>query len=164
MITNVSLTTPRVKSTSNVSPSFGLARLNEKGINAVDKFGYQKNSFLDSRMFEQQGLFSKSALTKKLANGSDFAALCTKYGCTNNAKTNAQFIKTQILSGKSKKAINNVEQEQRQAGLVSLFKANYDNPRLTVKETKALLEEVKDAIGDEEYVKFTGLLDVGADN
>lgn len=163
MITKISCSTFASKGIAKNAPSFGLARLNAHGKNAADKFNYAQNEFNDPRMFKKQGMFVKSALANQIQKGADFLTLCKEYGCTNNGKANAEFIKSQILTGKSDKAIQSLHEEARTEGLITLFKSNYDNPNLSLKETKKLLEIVKKEIGDEDYVKYTGLLQVGAD-
>lgn len=159
MITNVS--TPMVsKNLSN--PSFGLAKLNTLGRTTADSFGYQNNQFLNSDMFKKQGIFQKSQLTQALAEDADFVQLCTTYGCSNNAKTNAEFIQNQILSSKSDSAMKKVDSEELNEGLLKLYWHNYDNPQLSLKSTKELLEKAKSAIAPEEYVKNVGLLQAGS--
>ena len=149
-----------VKST----PAFGLAKLNEKGREIADTFGYRNNSFLNENLFKRQGFLErKSALTTELNNGADFQTLCTDYGCTHNGKANAEFIRTQILSPKSAAALKGLSDDSRNAGFKSLFENNYDNPELTKKETDALLGLISESIEPTQYAQYAGLIKVGAD-
>ena len=165
MITKISLSPISVKHlAASSTPAFGFAKLNETGRRTSDEFGYQNNSFLNENMFKRQSFFQgKTALTTELNNGADFVTLCTDYGCSKNGKANAEFIRTQILSSRSAVSINALSEDTRNQGLRTLFENNYDNPELTKKETDALLELVKPSIGETEYVKYAGLIKVGAD-
>ena len=159
-VSPISVKNLSVKST----PAFGFAKLNETGRATADSFGYQNNSFLNENLFKRQGIFErKSALTTELNNGADFQTLCTDYGCSKNGKANAEFIRTQILSPKSAAALKGLSEDSRNAGLRLLFENNYDNPELSKKETDDLLELVKPSIENTEYVKYAGLIKVGAD-
>lgn len=161
MITRVSLPiTPKAIS-MNSTPSFGLAKLNDLGRSTADSFGYQNNQFIDSRMFKKQNIFQKSMLGEKIAEGRNFTDLCRTYGCTDNSKTNSEFIENQILSSKGKSVLKKVEAEERKQGLLELYNSNYDNPDLSLKQTRALLEKVRESITDEDYVRFIGILDAG---
>lgn len=148
---------------TNSTPAFGFAKLNETGRTTADTFGYESHDFLNEKLFKRQGLLSKSALAVELNNGANFAEVCIDYGCSKNGKSNAEFIRTQILSGKSNSVISKLDDTERFEGLKSLFFANYDNPELTKKETDDLLEIVKESIENTEYVKLAGLIKVGAD-
>ena len=146
------------------TPAFGFAKLNDTGRQIADSFGYTQHSYLNENLFKRQGLFEKkSALTTELNNGADFQTLCTVYGCSNNGKANAEFIRTQILSSKSASALKGLSADSRNAGLKSLFENNYDNPELTKKETDALLELISKSIEATEYAQYAGLIKVGAD-
>ncbi|MCD7779596.1 MAG: hypothetical protein LUH05_02860 [Candidatus Gastranaerophilales bacterium] len=162
MITKISSSMAVQNVQSNSSPSFGMARLNTLGRATADTFGYKENQFLDGNMFKKQGIFTKPCLTEKLEAGEDFVTICNDYGCTKNPKTNAEFIKAQILSGKSDKAIKSaVKSKDIAGGLVNLYVANYDNPELSTGSTKALLDLIKNTMKPEEYVQQIGLLEVG---
>ena len=143
------------------TPSFGFARLNEYGRTTADSFNYTHNTFLHQDMFRRQGIFRKSAIEKELDN-LDFDEICTKYGCTENGAENAAFIKSQILSKKGQKAYEFlVTKEERDRGLRALYSANYDNPDLTLNDTKELLELAKTSMDNDEYIKNVGLLEAG---
>ena len=144
-------------------PSFGFAKLNEMGRSTADSFGYSQNEFLNENLFKRQGFFSKPAIVRELNAGSDFGTICKDYGCTKNGKSNAEFIRTQILSKKSQPTINSLEPETRSEALISLFKANYDNPELSILETDSLLDMIKDDIENTEYAQYAGLIKIGAD-
>ena len=159
MITNVSMSS--VSRKVSLTPSFGLAKLNDLGRTTADSFGYQNNRFLKADMFRKQSFFQKSQLTRELDDGNSFVQLCTIYGCTNNAKTNAEFIENQILSSKSDAAIKKLDSDEQYEALLKLYMHNYDNPELSLKSTKSLLERVKASISPEEYVKHVGILQAG---
>lgn len=166
MITNISPSVQNVKSINNTTkstPSFGFARLNSLGRESADTFGYQNNSFLNSDMFRKQGLFRRSTLSTMLSKGENFKDLCSAYGCSKNAKTNAEFITTQILSGKSREAIQKLPKEDVEEGLTNLYFSNYDNPELNLKQTKDLLNFVKEYITPEDFIKHAGILAEGAE-
>lgn len=164
MIMKVSCSPMSVKGISvNSTPAFGFAKLNETGRATADSFGYQNNDFLNENLFKRQRFFEKSALTTELNNGADFATICHDYGCTKNGKANAEFIRTQILSNKSNAALTSLSEDARNSGFKTLFEFNYDNPELTKRETDALLELIKPSIDGTEYVKYAGLIKVGAD-
>ena len=165
MITRISLSPMNSSSIHSVksSPAFGLAKLNEKGREIADSFGYTTNDYLNETLFKKQGLFCKPALVQELNNGSDFATLCSDYGCSKNCKANAEFIRTQVLSKKSQATINSLASDVRSSALISLFKANYDNPELSVKETDDLLDMIKDDIQNTEYAQYAGLIKIGTD-
>ncbi len=164
MITRISAPVAYTKSIqANSTPAFGFAKLNETGRATADTFGYENHEFLNENLFKRQGFFAKSALAFELSNGADFMTLCKDYGCTKNGKSNAEFIRTQILFKKSNFAIARVDEDERTNALKTLLFANYDNPELTKKETDDLLEIVKESIDNTEYVKMAGLIKVGAD-
>lgn len=146
-------------------PSFGMARLNDLGRESADSFGYTQNEFLNADMFKKNGLFKKeSLLSKELRKtGTTFQAVCEEYGCSNNAKTNAEFIVNQILSPKSSKALSQLSDEDYSNGLMVLYQTNYDNPELSTKHTKELLDMLKDFMQVEDYIKNVGILAEGAD-
>ncbi len=152
-----------IKSVNSYSPAFGMARLNNTGRNAAQNFGMPENDFLNGDLYRRQGLFKKSAMSIELAQGRNFVDLCKEYGCTNIGKANAEFIETQILSGKSDRAIKSVSQGDLQTGFLALYHSNYDNPDLSLKSTKSLLKKIKDYIAPEEYIKNIGLLSEGAE-
>ncbi len=159
MITKVSVSnfSKNVLST----PSFGFAKLNDLGRTTADSFGYQNNQFLNADMFRKQGLFHKSQLAKELERGADFVDICTTYGCSNNSKTNSEFIENQILSSKSDSALKRVNPDSKKEGFMKLYLHNYDNPELSLRTTRILLEKVKDSFSPEEYVKHIGILEAG---
>ncbi len=159
MITKISI--PMVSKNVLSTPSFGFARLNELGRTTADSFGYQENQFLDADMFKKQGFFRRSKLSQELGSGTDFVDICRNYGCTSNAKTNAEFIENQILSSKSEGAIKRLEPDSQREGFLSLYMHNYDNPELSLRSTKMLLEKIKEAMSPEEYIKHTGILEAG---
>ncbi len=159
MITNVTMT--NVSKNLSARPSFGFAKLNDLGRTTADSFGYQKNQFLNADMFRKQGFFHKSQLSKELGSGTDFVDICQNYGCTNNAKTNAEFIENQILSSKSEASIKRLDEDAQREGFLRLYMHNYDNPELSLKSTKMLLEKIKEAMSPEEYIKHTGILEAG---
>ena len=161
----ISLCPSSVKTIAPTStPAFCQARLNDTGRATADSFGYQNNQFLNENLFKPQSFWErKSALTLALNNGADFGTLCEDYGCSKNGKANAEFIRTQILSKKSSTALQSLSEDVRSAGLKKLFENNYDNPELTKKETDALLEVIKPTIDVADYVKYAGLIKVGAD-
>lgn len=164
MITRISAPVAYTKSVQVKStPSFGFAKLNETGRTTADTFGYESHDFLNEKLFKRQGLLSKSALAVELNNGANFAEVCNDYGCSKNGKSNAEFIKTQILSGKSNSVISKLDDTERFDGLKSLFFANYDNPELSKKDTDALLDMIEESLESPEYVKLAGLIKVGAD-
>ena len=159
MITNVSFSDKSIKIKN--TQSFGMARLNQLGRETSDKFEFQRNTFLNGKMYEKQGLFEASLLSKKIENNEDFAKLCKIYGCTKNAKDNADFIKNQVLVQKSFASIKKVEEENLAEGLLALYYSNFDNPELSVKQTRQLLEMASDYMSPEEYIKNVGLLEAG---
>ncbi|MCD7740402.1 MAG: hypothetical protein LUH11_03540 [Candidatus Gastranaerophilales bacterium] len=164
MITKISNYSAAPKISQNNAPSFGFARMNDLGMATADSFGYKRNEFIDGSMFRKQGMFQQSILSRKVKNKENFVDLCRTYGCSQNPKANADFIKNQIVNNKSIKAVSkNVNQEDLKKGLGALYLANYDNPDLSLKMTKALLELAKESMEPEEFVKHSGLLEVGAD-
>lgn len=148
---------------AKTSPSFGLAKLNETGIATADTFGFQRNEFLNNRLFEKQGIFKKPAISDELAAGKTFTDICTDYGCSTMAGANAAFIKTQILPKKGASAIKNVESQDAAKGLQKLYEHNYDNPELSIKDTRELLERVKEFMAPGAYIQNIGLLDAGTE-
>ncbi len=147
------------KSTVN----FGFAKLNETGRKAADSFGLGSNEFLDSSLYKKQGPFRKSALSKELSAGKTFPQICEEYGCTSIGKANAEFISSQILSGKSNKAMHSVPKKDLKSGFLKLYGSNYDNPDLSSKDTLRLLKIIKNYVAPEEYIKNIGLLQEGTD-
>ncbi len=145
------------------SPSFGFAKLNNKGRESAQGFGLPSNNFLNNDLFQKQGLFKKSALESELESGKKFTQICEKYGCGQYGGANASFIESQILSRKGANVIKKIPTDELQKGFLALYSANYDNPQLSRKTTRELLEKIKDFIPSEEYVKNVGLLDCGAD-
>ncbi len=155
---------PKVQKSQNTTPAFGFAKLNERGVHTADSFGWTRNEFMNARLFEKQGFFSKPAILGEISGSKPFPQICIEYGCTNNAKSNADFIKSQILPKKAQRAIiSTVEQPLISEGLSRLYECNYDNPELSLQDTKALLELIKDDMEDTEYVKNIGLFEVGAE-
>lgn len=174
MITSINNVTLPTKQISKQNfPSFGFAKLSEVGRKSSDSFGYQQNEFIDSCMFDKQKGLKMTALSKKISDGGvgptgeKFTEICTTYGCTNNAKSNADFIKNQILSKKAQKdlsrliKIHTLPEAAYGKGLEKLYIHNYDNPDLSYKETKALLEMQKDTMDSADYVKHIGILETG---
>ena len=131
------------------------------GRTTADSFGYQNNHFLNADMFRKQGFFQKSQLSRELAAGTDFVDICTQYGCTNNSKTNAEFIENQVLSSKSDSALKKMDPDKQHDGLLKLYLYNYDNPELSLRATKGLLEKIKGSISHEEYIKHVGIVEAG---
>lgn len=158
MITNISsFNTPKA------NPSFGFAKLNETGARTADTFGFQRNEFLNDRLFEKQGIFRKAAITSELSSGKNFVDICTEYGCSSMAGANAAFIQTQILSKKGNSATRGIDPAVVTQGLMKLYENNYDNPELPLKDTKALLEKVKESMAPGAYIQNIGLLEAGTD-
>ncbi len=145
------------------SPSFGFAKLNDKGRATAEKFGLPSNDFLNNDLFKKQGIFRKSAMESELSSGKTFSQICEEYGCSPQGSSNASFIKTQILSKKGTKAIKKVPADDLKKGFAILYMANYDNPQLSNETTRELLEKIKDYMAPEQYVKHVGLLDCGTD-
>ncbi len=165
MITNVSMPITSKNVSLHSAPSFGFAKLNEVGRASADSFEYRKNDFLNGELFKKQGFFKQSALRKALLDGdSGFSQLCTDYGCTNNPKANADFIVNQILSSKSSTALRNIDENEKTSGLLKLYTYNYDNPQLSLADTKKLLELAKDSMAAEDYIKNVGILQAGTDS
>ena len=145
------------------SPSFGFARLNNKGRETAQVFGLPSNNFLNDDLFQRQGLFKKSALESALESGKKFTQICDEYGCGQLGGANASFIEAQILSRKGANALKRIPADELQKGFLALYTANYDNPQLSKKTTRELLEKIKDYMAPEEYVKNVGLLDCGTE-
>lgn len=163
MISKLSISSPSISLNSQKlsAPSFGFAKLNDIGRATADSFGYQHNEFLDVALFRKQGIFKKSALSSKLSDGEKFSDICKTYGCTNNSKTNAEFINSQILSSKSSSALKKLNSDELKTGLSLLYMSNYDNPELSLNETKALLQMLRESLEPGEYIKHIGLLEAG---
>lgn len=157
MITNVTSFTPKA------SPSFGFAKLNETGAKTAETFGFQRNEFLNDRLFEKQGLFKKAAISRELSAGKDFVDICSEYGCSSMAGANAAFIQNQILSRKGNAATRGIDKATVTQGLMKLYENNYDNPELSLNDTKALLEKIKESMAPGAYIQNIGLLNAGAD-
>lgn len=145
------------------SPSFGFAKLNELGRESADSFEMQENTFLDPSMFKKASFFASGpAILGKLKNGENFTDICRDYGCSKNAKTNAEFIKTQIINrGANYYFHKYVEEEELSDALLSLYEYNYDNPELSTKDTRKLLELSRYSMESSEYIQNVGLLQVG---
>lgn len=164
MITNISSCTAfKATNATKANPSFGLAKLNETGARTADTFGFQRNEFLNDRLFEKQGLFKKAAISSELSAGKNFVDICNEYGCSPMAGANAAFIQNQILSKKGNSATKGIDQAVITQGLMKLYENNYDNPELSLKDTKALLEKVKESMAPGAYIQNIGLLEAGTD-
>ena len=164
MISKICSPIYNVKSYSNNStPSFGLAKLNDRARNGADSFGYENNNYLSSDLLKKQGVLSKSALTKELENGANFVDICRTYGCSKIAKVNSDFIKSQILTPKFNASLEHITEEDLAIGLTELYKKNYDNPMLSIKQTSALLTHLKDIMPNGEYAQYRGILDIAAE-
>lgn len=164
MISKISSPVCNVKSyANNATPSFGLAKLNDRARNGADAFGYENNSFLSSDLLKKQGFLSKTALTKELENGGNFVDICRTYGCSKIAKVNSDFIKSQILTPKFNASLQHITEEDLATGLTELYKKNYDNPMLSIKQTSALLTHLKDIMPNSEYAQYRGILDIAAE-
>lgn len=150
-------------SSNKVSQSFGLARLNEIGRQSADSFEMHQNTFLDSNMFKKESfLFGRPAIIAKLKAGDSFSDICKDYGCSRNAKSNAQFIKAQIINNSANNQFHKyIDEETISAGILSLYEHNYDNPELSLKDTKKLLDLASASMSTPEYVQNVGLLDAG---
>lgn len=161
MINKISVSMPNMAKFS--STSFGLAKLNDIGRESADSFEMQRNTFLDSKLFKKSSFFAFSpAIVSKLKEGENFADLCRDYGCSRNAKTNAQFIKTQIIDKNAYGYFcKHVPEEEMTDAILSLYEHNYDNPDLSAKDTKRLLDLAKYAMETSEYVQNVGLLQAG---
>lgn len=148
---------------NKVAPSFGFAKLNEIGRESADSFELQQNTFLDSSMFKKESFFALGpAILIKLKSGQNFNDICRDYGCSKNAKTNAQFIKTQIINKSANcKFPKYVDEETLADSLLSLYEHNYDNPDLSAKDTRRLLDMCKGSMETSEYVQNVGLLQAG---
>ena len=155
MITNVSMT--------NFKPSFGFARLDEKGRAGADMLNYRNNTLThrDTRPYDKPSFlhsYKKMPLASLMAAGHTFEEICQKYGSSDNAELNADFIKNSILSKKGSKFIKTINDQDRRAGLLELWDRNFDNPELSKKDTKALLELIKDDIDPVIYIQNQGIL------
>jgi len=146
------------KAVSNNTPSFGMARLNQKGKDICDELEISRNYFLNPNMYKSAGLFQKPAIIKELGK-MPLDSICEKYGCSNNAESNAKFIKTQILKTNLKKLP--VENSEISDSLVKLYEHNFDNPELSKKDTEKLLSMVEDNMSLTEYTQHVGLMDIG---
>ena len=152
MITNVSML--------NFKPSFGLAKLSKEGANAAAAFGYPANNFLNDDLFcKQKGRTKNTPLAQAIGAGVTLEQLARDYGCTNVPSANAEFIKNCVLSKKGQKTIKNLTPADRTAALLTLWDKNYDNPELSAKDTKALLELIKDDIEPHLYIQSKGMLE-----
>ena len=149
------------KISNSYTTSFGLARLTQQGKNAAKIFGYKENSFVNDDMFHKQGIFEKSALSVELSKGKSFENICKEYATSNLGAINASFIKNQILSKKAKRVLKSVPKSSLEAGFKILYDNNYDNPQLSVKDTKKLIEKYKPFISNGDYMKNIGLLEAG---
>ena len=153
------------------TPAFGQAKFTEQSRKSADSFEMSSNDFIDPSVYKK-GFLGRLALSKKLDAGVSFQDLCFDYGCTSNPKSNAQFIKNHILGWNTPEyfaARHEVGLREFAESLIMLYNLNYDNPELSVKETKKLLLAAKAAsddslyvrnrITDEIYIKNLGLLD-----
>ena len=61
-------------------------------------------------------------------------------------------------SSKWAKFIKTINDQDRRAGLLELWDRNFDNPELSKKDTKALLELIKDDIDPVIYIQNQGIL------
>lgn len=151
----------KLSGAASYSPSFGLAKLSEVGSQVAATFGHPSNSYVNGDLYKRQNLFDDSALANEIQSGQSFTKLCDDYGCTKFAMANAAFINSQIIGKKSAKALNLVPSDELQKGLTKLYYANYDNPELSKRNTKALLKLLKSTMAPDEYVKNIGLLEEG---
>lgn len=154
MITNVSM--------SNFKPSFGLARLSQQGLEAASAFGYPSNgdTFLRADLFDKQkGRVKNTPISQVLGKGITLEQIAQDYGCSDNPVANADFIKNCILSKKGQKAIKNINPADRSLALACLWDKNYDNPELSAKDTRALLELLKEDIEPHIYIQNRGMLE-----
>ena len=62
------------------------------------------------------------------------------------------------MSKKGSKFIKTINDQDRRAGLLELWDRNFDNPELSKKDTKALLELIKDDIDPVIYIQNQGIL------
>ena len=171
MINKVSVSQFTKLNAVKLTPSFGQAKFNESARNLADSFEKSDNSYLDPAVYKKSFL-GRLALSKKLDAGEGFQELCFDYGCTLNPKANAKFIRNHIFGWNTRDyffARHEVGSREYAESLIMLYNLNYDNPELSVKETKKLLAAAKDAsddclylrnrMTDEDYLKNLGLLD-----
>ena len=139
---------------NSMSPSFGMARLTKVAQQSAEGLGVGRNEFINSDLFRKKG-----AIGEVLAEGGvNYGTICEQYGCNNNGKTSAEFIRTQVLSKKADKATSGVSDEEYSETMRKLFYANYDNPELKAPETLKLLEKARSAMAPQEYTVAAGLL------
>ncbi len=158
---NFAVKTNNVKAT----PAFKMAKLSPLAQDAVNLSGIVRNSFLNPAMFEKQGHFKKAEILKELGPGKQsFEEICSNYGCSNNPKTNADFIRNQILPKKTNETIQKLlntagKTEDFGNGIQRLYEANYDNPDLSLNDTMSLLNLVKDKMDANFYTQNLGILE-----
>ncbi len=154
-----------INSISKCNPSFGMAQLNDFGKQVAKELEQPRNKYLNQKMYEKQGWREPAAIQVELQKGKgNFSEICEKYGCTNNAKANADFIRNQVLSKKGYEATKKVDELEYYNGLNALYTANYDNPELSSLHTTALLKQLKGTIPNEKYIQQVGLLSEGTLN
>lgn len=164
------------------TPAFGFAKIRKEAQKEVakTKIFAEGNTYLDPKMFTKS-VWGKPTLQKQaekvLANIKkgyvegqgdttlEFNKICESCGCSQNAKDNAQFIKTQILDKDCLASVKNVVKEKEfKEAMVLLVDKNYDNPYLTKNETLDLLDAAKDCFETpQEYMQKYGFISKYAD-
>ena len=168
---------PAVKTQNQ--PSFGMAKLTKKGQAAAKHFVGKLPQFVDDSVYTRKNLLKRILKGKTGEVTPQKIADFFEYSDTQFADKNAQFIKKQILplTGRAKiksfladehlKAVKVLRENNQkvssadttEAGMALIdsirnaFDLNINNPQVSAKKGKQMLDLIKDFLGTEEHIQ-----------
>lgn len=155
------------------STSFGLAKFSDKGralaASCCDVYtplstanNYEYSEFSKKKGFGPAPFTKFVKETIKAGSGEEQIRKITtaikKCGTTDNAVTNANFIKQLVSAKPVIDKLPDAAKAQIAETTVVVFDKNYDNPELSKKDTVQLLEISKPAVDDKQYIMLSGVL------
>ena len=172
---NLSVSSVNINNRLHKSPSFGMAKFSEGGYqiaqNCKDIYAPLENptDYQNPDFFKKKPLFRKAPFAKYfrnmvVKNGSEESINQVKEsietcGTTNNAFTNSRFIKQLATVQKPFSKLTDETKTTLSESIEKVLKLNWDNPLISKKETKSLIEMSKETLGDGAFLTLLGLID-----
>lgn len=164
-----------LSSLNNVS--FGMAKVSKKGAeNAKNVLDIKTNYYNDSKLYENPSFsITTPALLSYINKTGDAGRekaqkTILRHGNSNCADKNAAFITGQLLKPKTQDYIKSLARQGSSPAdrkyyneLIDTEEAilfrNWDNPKLSLKDTRKLLDAVAPKYSAKEYAMWQGILD-----
>lgn len=173
---NLNLTPVQVPHMTN-NVSFGMAKFTKEGMRLAQTSAdvyeplatpteFQDPAFFKNKKFLHKAPFAKY-MQGKIPSGkpcaeediNEVTETIISCGTSNNAFSNAKFIKQLLTTKKHVDNLPDSTQEPLRYAISEVFKTNWNNPELSKAETAALLEMSKGEIQDNQYITLTGVIE-----